>query len=453
MGSEPSMIEISSDDDDEDYEVGLGKIGDLSFDWLEAMPNVDGDDLVVLGGVSCDSGVSGDVSDDDCVVLEGDPDAPVKLSGDGEDGSDELLVVAEKGQLACRDYPHPRHLCAMFPFRSTPHEKHCHLCHCYVCDSLAPCTNWGSGLSAADHCHSTDKESKWHILRSSLKQKKLLPLPPTPKLPDTTLSITLPLFNSQQIPPASVSVNLGEVPLLSKPTQLRPCSGSAYSAQGILIQQHDNIQPRIQPLIQELPQHPLPHRERYLGQLAPKFKRVESTSKYRVSSQMCSKMPSLGAISSCYNSQPQRASAAAQKRFWDDMLGIGMDGSQNTFLDSSECPSTDLHLNMVSSQTVEVPNQAFPQINASQINAPASSPANITTLPTIGSECMSEPPPLIDTQLRTAQSLDFIKTWLLEEEPVHGVLDNTLPGLDFPPSQNDFMTYDLGTIWDGTTHV
>lgn len=28
-------------------------------------------------------------------------------------------------QIACRDYPHPRHLCAKFPFGSTPHERHC----------------------------------------------------------------------------------------------------------------------------------------------------------------------------------------------------------------------------------------------------------------------------------------------------------------------------------------
>lgn len=30
-------------------------------------------------------------------------------------------------QLACRDYPHPRHLCANFPFSSSLHEKYCEL--------------------------------------------------------------------------------------------------------------------------------------------------------------------------------------------------------------------------------------------------------------------------------------------------------------------------------------
>lgn len=30
-------------------------------------------------------------------------------------------------QVACRDYPHPRHLCLNFPFGSTPNANHCDL--------------------------------------------------------------------------------------------------------------------------------------------------------------------------------------------------------------------------------------------------------------------------------------------------------------------------------------
>ncbi|KAE8662722.1 caffeic acid 3-O-methyltransferase-like [Hibiscus syriacus] len=52
-----------------------------------------------------------------------------KLSA-ANDG-DELSMVAERGQVACRDYPHSRHLCLQFPFDSTPHDKHCDLCYCY----------------------------------------------------------------------------------------------------------------------------------------------------------------------------------------------------------------------------------------------------------------------------------------------------------------------------------
>ncbi|KAL1831070.1 hypothetical protein ACET3Z_000721 [Daucus carota] len=56
-------------------------------------------------------------------------------------------------KVACRDYPHPRHLCAKYHFTSTTvHEKHCSQCHCYVRDLLAPCLHWDGNL-----CHATDK--------------------------------------------------------------------------------------------------------------------------------------------------------------------------------------------------------------------------------------------------------------------------------------------------------
>ncbi|PIA41475.1 hypothetical protein AQUCO_02200117v1 [Aquilegia coerulea] len=111
---------------------------------------------------------------DDFFILEGDPDKPVQVvKNDTGIGSDELIIVAEKGQIACRDYPHPRHLCASFPFNSSPHQKYCDLCHCYVCDTRAPCVHWGTGISRSDHCHSTDKEKKWIHQRKCFKQQKL----------------------------------------------------------------------------------------------------------------------------------------------------------------------------------------------------------------------------------------------------------------------------------------
>ncbi|KAL5731363.1 hypothetical protein ACHQM5_004098 [Ranunculus cassubicifolius] len=116
-----------------------------------------------------------DDDDDYCVILECDPDDPVKVvSHDvSENVLDELVVVAEKGQVACRDYPHARHLCTKFPLSTDPHEKYCDLCHCYVCDIRAPCTYWGRGTSSDDHCHSNDKEEKWRIQRKSLQTKSL----------------------------------------------------------------------------------------------------------------------------------------------------------------------------------------------------------------------------------------------------------------------------------------
>ncbi|XP_020576144.1 uncharacterized protein LOC110021822 [Phalaenopsis equestris] len=111
-----------------------------------------------------------DVSDDeDCVILDG---APKSVAADSEfvelggEMLDEMLIVGEKGQFACRDYPHPRYACATFLFTMTPHEKHCDMCHCYVCDCPAPCTYWAS------HCSSTHKEHSWRIERLLFRKRK-----------------------------------------------------------------------------------------------------------------------------------------------------------------------------------------------------------------------------------------------------------------------------------------
>ncbi|XP_024964808.1 uncharacterized protein LOC112505076 isoform X2 [Cynara cardunculus var. scolymus] len=121
--------------------------------------------------------------DDDCVILDHDPDkslgtpndTPIAGAGDeDDDDSDDLLVVSEKGQVACRDYPHPRHLCIKFPFSSSPNQTHCHQCYCYVCDSLAPCIYWGSGSSVLDHCLATDKDDFWKLERQNSKKESKL---------------------------------------------------------------------------------------------------------------------------------------------------------------------------------------------------------------------------------------------------------------------------------------
>ncbi|ONM06003.1 RPM1 interacting protein 13 [Zea mays] len=47
------------------------------------------------------------------------------------------------------------------------------MCHCFVCDAPAPCKYWGNSTSADDHCHATDKDSKWTCMRQIFKQKLL----------------------------------------------------------------------------------------------------------------------------------------------------------------------------------------------------------------------------------------------------------------------------------------
>ncbi|KAL8236369.1 hypothetical protein R6Q59_017450 [Mikania micrantha] len=137
--------------------------------------------------------------DDDCVVLDHDPDKPPEARNDNsidreeDDDSDDIVVVSEKGQVACRDYPHPRHLCIKFPFSSTPNQSHCDQCYCYVCDSLAPCIYWGNGNGSIDHCLATDKIEFWKTERQNSKNvgKDVVSVPPMiPDLVPQTPSIS-----------------------------------------------------------------------------------------------------------------------------------------------------------------------------------------------------------------------------------------------------------------------
>ncbi|KAL8139141.1 hypothetical protein V2J09_005142 [Rumex salicifolius] len=189
------VLDISSDEDvGFDWPATDGC--DSEIDWTELFVNLerdsggsqnpekdyDSDDVVVVKEVFAkpkrtknSSGVHNlaahhrEEDDDDCVILDGDPDKPVAEDQNSGYDSDDLVIVSEKGQVACRDYPHPRHLCVQFPFGSTLHSEHCKLCHCYVCDSPAPCGNWGNGISVTDHCHATEKEELWKSERKRIK--------------------------------------------------------------------------------------------------------------------------------------------------------------------------------------------------------------------------------------------------------------------------------------------
>ncbi|MED6147251.1 hypothetical protein PIB30_042350 [Stylosanthes scabra] len=197
MEGSKSVLDISSDEEPI-LEEKIIDYDDMINEWL-VMPDEeepDQDHVVVnelehkskssaptpsLKGMQDDNG-DGDGDDDDCVILDGDPERDVTTSVVEEEpttaaSEDELLLVGEKGQVACRDFPHPRHLCAKFPFSSTPHEQHCEQCYCYVCDSLSPCRMWGNGLSTADHCHATAKSGMWKTLRKDFKLGKTTPIP------------------------------------------------------------------------------------------------------------------------------------------------------------------------------------------------------------------------------------------------------------------------------------
>ncbi|XP_058106583.1 RPM1 interacting protein 13-like [Magnolia sinica] len=81
-------------------------------------------------------------------------------------GLEDIAIIAEKGPVPLRDYPHPRHLCFSFPFHSTPHQSYCTKCYCYVCETRAPCLDW---LGSEGHCHVT-KVSKEDTVYNSIRK-------------------------------------------------------------------------------------------------------------------------------------------------------------------------------------------------------------------------------------------------------------------------------------------
>lgn len=172
MGPARDVVDISSDEEESFRRLSAGPLG-----WVSKLF----DRVVVIGdspeppqkkGGSDGVGET-DGGDEDCVVLDGDPDWPVAVARDMGAASDELEIVAVKGQIACRDFPHARHSCSEFPFSTTLHVKHCSKCYCFVCDAPAPCKNWDKGLLNDHHCHATDKETKWKTLRQLSKLNSL----------------------------------------------------------------------------------------------------------------------------------------------------------------------------------------------------------------------------------------------------------------------------------------
>ncbi|CAN8230273.1 unnamed protein product [Cochlearia groenlandica] len=104
---------------------------------------------------------------EDCFILDFDPDDSFEAKkicfSDKSECDDEVEIVHEKGQVACRDFPHPRHLCYKFHFESTNHSTHCNQCYCYVCELAAPCKQWTL------HCEAKDN-SNWNFVRGYNRQ-------------------------------------------------------------------------------------------------------------------------------------------------------------------------------------------------------------------------------------------------------------------------------------------
>ncbi|KAL7151676.1 hypothetical protein ABFS83_04G047200 [Erythranthe nasuta] len=244
--SSPLILEISSDEESDFGCVrkgvdggGGGEYGDKEdCNWLSKLLDEvggknddDSDDVVFVSEVLPRNPKKLKLAkvvddDDDCVVLDGDPDKQMVVFNakeDNNDDSDDLEIVGEKGEVACRDFPHPRHHCAIYPFASTPHGVHCGQCHCHVCDSLAPCSHWGNGISSIDHCHANDKDEYWRAERKRMRKVDKA----VPTIPSKYGTIQAFFQRSQVRAVAPPQPNYLPQNKALNPVTLRPCSISS----------------------------------------------------------------------------------------------------------------------------------------------------------------------------------------------------------------------------------
>lgn len=438
MNSEPIILEISSEEDS-----GLGELNADSPDWLSELfgdGNVkcrdSDDDVVVVDGDSCDSTikkqnfaesneakcVSENNSDDDCLVLDANPDNSVAAVNELGNESDDLRIVWEKGQIACRDYPHPRHLCANFPFSTTAHEQYCNLCHCYVCDSRAPCIYWGTGAIFTDHCNSTDKEEVWRTQRKNFKG--IVAAPPIVKVSNTT--------------PAMRATAYKPVP---KSSQLRAYLSTSFSRTGnngpnlcLSLKDTRNRQPQRK----QMTRMPAVYRERR-GFLIPPNCKVKSTSQRRsnVAVNQSGQLLNNGNLSYTVVQPSQRTQTSPAddiqlKRLQDFLLSDSEPSVfQNYSKPNSNCSFTDFHCGSISSQP-QAYYQSHPQLDVNQdvhqFGTPAQDATNPDTLDnnSMQSNVASRSNPM-DHTLQSVQPFEL--PVIMQAEGEH--MESTLGSLGF----------------------
>lgn len=112
MNTRPDVLDISSDEE----EGGLEGDKRSNYDWVMEYLGVydkeldDSDDVIIVDEKKMDikskslrppviKSTDNDDDDDDCVILDGDPEKAVESIDKSGVESDELIVVAEKGQV------------------------------------------------------------------------------------------------------------------------------------------------------------------------------------------------------------------------------------------------------------------------------------------------------------------------------------------------------------------
>lgn len=78
--------------------------------------------------------------------------------------SDDIEVLNDSVTNACSVFPHPRHICGIYPFENSSHSSFCEKCYCYVCQIPASeCQSWKTS-----HCNAIDS----NIWQQARQQKK-----------------------------------------------------------------------------------------------------------------------------------------------------------------------------------------------------------------------------------------------------------------------------------------
>lgn len=367
-------------------------------------------------------------------------------------------------------------------------------CHCYVCDSLAPCIYWGTGGSFNDHCNSTDKEEAWITQRQRL-QKSIKAGPPVQRLPDTTLSMRVPLHNTH--PPHSLSepLSLRLVPKqasVSEPVEwvARPVTsfGTTGNRRPNPHSRFRNRYPQYHPSesIQLIPRTHTNTRGRggvsgsHFVPPHSRFKRPGSSgSSSTVLNRSGQGSHDGNRLYTALQPRSQSMQATAgddiQLKKWQNLLyGIDseLDTNHNTPGPNSNCNVTDFQAYSVSSlPQVQAHDQSFPHFEANQnVNQFGNSAPNATDPDPLGfnyswplniasQSTPSEASTVMQSEGQHLQNLASLE--FHEEHWMHNPIDHRHPisetasnpmlsdldFLSFPPSPTDSLFYGLESPW------
>lgn len=117
-----------------------------------------------------------------------------------------------------------------------------------MCDSLAPCPHWGTGVNSIDHCHASDKDEYWRAERKHVKNSDK----PVKKIgkPATNICTRIDsFFKSIQENPNSLPQNQGFNPVTIRPCNLSSSFNSPNPMMGRVrgLPQPGNVAPRCNP--------------------------------------------------------------------------------------------------------------------------------------------------------------------------------------------------------------